>query len=196
MKTINQILTIITLGALTIGCGVENSGGDGNAGAGGDAKAKVGDKVTFDDSEWTVTSARNLGSTLTSELLDNKQSEGKFIIVEFTVKNTTNEEDSIADSPELIDDKGRKYSMGEDLTMYIPGDAKTITLETLPSGLAKKFQAIYEVPADATGLAFRARELAFSPDYKLIDLGLDSAAPSPAVKTKTDPSATNAPGKK
>ena len=68
--------------------------------------------------------------------------------------------------------------MGEDLTMYIPGDAKTITLEALPSGLAKKFQAIYEVPADATGLAFRARELAFSPDYKLIDLGLDNAAPA------------------
>lgn len=188
MKTYTQVISkylpaIITVGILNLGCEVENSSSGGNSGG---AKAKVGEKVTFDDSEWTVTSARNLGGTLTHEFFDNKQSEGNFIKVEFTVKNTTNEEDSIADSPVLIDDQGRKFSMGEELVMFIPGDAKTITLEALPPGLSKKFQAIYEVPDDAKGLAFRARELGFSPDYKLIDLGMDNSG----TGTPGDPKST------
>ena len=146
---------------------------EGGAAADG-PKAKIGEKVVFDDSEWVVTSARDLGGSLNHEFLDNKTTTGKFILVEFTVKNTTKEEDSIADSPVLIDSEGRKFSFGEELVMYLQGDATTITFEALPPGLGKQFSAIYEVPADSTGLAFQARELAFSPSYKLVDLGIQT----------------------
>jgi len=177
MKTITTYLnctfaTITSLALLVgLGCDVDQGGPSGGGGGGG-GKQKIGETVKFDDSEWVVLEAKDMGSELKG-LLGDKKTAGTFIRVKFTVKNTGNEEESILDTPNLKADGGASYEQIDDTGLYLPEDANEMALEALPAGLPKEFYAIYEVPKDAVkGLSFEARELAFSPDTKLVDLAL------------------------
>jgi aromatic ring hydroxylase len=49
------------------------------------------------------------------------------------------------------------------------GSARLAASSTRPP---REFGTVFEVPADALGLKFQARELGVFPDTKLIDLGL------------------------
>ena len=133
---------------------------------------QIGDKVTFNDSVWIVNKAQDLGQTLSGGALsEDKTSSGKYILVKFTVTNTTNEEEEILDTPKLFDSKGRKFNQMDDVGLYLPEGANEMTLEQLPSGLAKTFYAIFEVPGDASQFSFQTRSLGFDPNYKLVSLG-------------------------
>ncbi len=129
--------------------------------------------VKFDDSEWTVIEARQLGSTLRGgEFSEPKRTEGKFIYVRFKVKNITNEEQSILFTPAVIDSRGRRFEQFDDQFLYLPDKEESMTLEQLPSGLPKTFSAIFEMPSDATGISFLTRNFkTFGKDEIPVSLG-------------------------
>lgn len=137
--------------------------------------AKTGDKVTFEDSEWRVMKAEDLGATVksTNQFHDDLKSDGaKYIRVQFKVKNLTKKEERVMDHPKLQDSEGREFGTVDSMTFFIPENKKTMTLEAVPSSLEKEFWAVYEVPADSEGLMFMARELAFGGKTHPIELGL------------------------
>ena len=134
---------------------------------------KIGDKVTFDDSEWAVVEARQLGSTLSGgEFVEVKRSEGKFVYVRFKLINKTSEQQAVLFTPSVKDSKGRTFEELDDLAMYLGEGETGMTLEQLPAGLTKTFSAIFEVPSDATGLSFMTRSFAaFRSQEKAVQLG-------------------------
>ena len=134
---------------------------------------KIGDTVTFDDSEWVVIKARNLGSTLSGgEFVEAKKSDGKFIYVRYKLVNKTAEQQAVLFTPSVKDSKGRKFEELDDLRMYLGNGETGMTLEQLPAGLTKTFSAIFEVPSDASELAFMTRSFAaFRSQEKAVQLG-------------------------
>lgn len=123
--------------------------------------SKIGDLIKFEDSEWTVLDARDLGHTLNGGTFsDPKHSDGKFIYVRYKVKNTTDKEDSVLSTPALQDGKGRRYEEFDEQALYLGENEKSMTMEQLPSGLPKTFSAIFEIPADSSGLKFLTRDFA------------------------------------
>ena len=81
------------------------------------------------------------------------------VLLYFTkVQNDAKEEAMFGDSPKLVDGTGREFGRVELSAIYIPKDAQTIGLEKVPASMSKEFYEIYEVPADASALAFRAIE--------------------------------------
>jgi len=132
----------------------------------------IGDKVTFKDSEWIVLNVKQLGRVLNGgDFMESKRTEGKFLRVQYKVKNLTNEEQSIFFAPSIEDSKGRKFEQFDEQLMYLPDGAKSIQMEALPAGISKKFYAIYELPGDANGIKFQTRNFsAWSTEYKLVDL--------------------------
>lgn len=138
------------------------------------AKPKIGDEIDFEDSKWVVLEAKNLGNEAKSnnQFQENAKSSGKFILVKFKVLNKTNKEERIMSHPKLIDSKEREFKNYDMQSSYIPKNAETLSMSALPSGIEKEFYAVYEVPSDATGLQFEARELAAFGDEQLVDLEL------------------------
>lgn len=174
--TVGFFVAIICLGFMAaIAGGKKDTGSSGSSSAPevpAKASYSVGDVIKFKDSEWAVLVAKDWGNELSAgEGLPTKKTEGKFIAVKFSVKNATNEEETILETPKLVDSKGRKFNQIDDGDLYLK-DEKSMTLEQLPSGIKKKFVGIYEVPVDADGLTFEARSLEFSPSYKKVNLGL------------------------
>jgi hypothetical protein len=135
--------------------------------------AAVGDTVKFKDSEWVVIEARDLGQKLRGgNFSEPKNTEGKFIYIRFKVTNTTNEEEAILFTPGIKDSKGRKYEEMDDTALYLKDNEESMTLEQLPASLPKTFSSIFEVPTDATGIEFLARDFAaFGTQEKAISLG-------------------------
>jgi len=133
----------------------------------------IGDTVTFDDSEWVVITARQLGSTLSGgEFGEDKKSNGKYIYVRYKVINKTSEQQSVLFTPSVKDSKGRKFEELDDLQMYLSEGETGMTLEQLPSGLTKTFSAIFEVPSDASGLVFMTSSFApILAEEKAVQLG-------------------------
>jgi len=135
---------------------------------------KIGDEINFEDSKWVVLDAKNLGSEAKSnnQFQESAKSSGKFILVKFKVLNKTNKEERIMSHPKLVDSKGREFKKYDMQSFYIPKDAESLTMSALPSGIEKEFYALYEVPSDATGIQFEARELSAFGDEQLVDLEL------------------------
>jgi hypothetical protein len=134
---------------------------------------KIGDKITFDDSEWMVVSAKLLGKEAQSnnQFQKNAVTDGKFVLVSFKVKNLTNKEDRILDAPKLIDSKGREFKDYDGQMFYIPENAKTLVMDALPSNITKQFYALYEVAQDSKELKFQARPLSAFGDKVHVELG-------------------------
>ena len=128
------------------------------------------------DSEWKVLGAVNVGKNLRSPnpLIKGLTTEGRYVVVVYTVKNLTGKPQMVAAAPRLSDAEGNTYdSLNED-ALYVEEltGAKSITIEQLPNKLPKKFAAIYEMPDEQTPLFFDARELGKSvkPEIKRISL--------------------------
>jgi hypothetical protein len=143
--------------------------GDKKSSASG-ADAKIGEQITFEDSEWTVTAATDNGKAL--KCIDGeKKTEGKYVTVEFKVKNTSKKEETILDHPKIVDDSGREFGVFDHQSLCLPTGKKSMILEQLQPSIGKEFSAIYEVAGDAKGLKFMARELAWSGDKRGVVLG-------------------------
>ena len=134
---------------------------------------KIGDKITFEDSEWMIVSAKLLGKMARSnnQFQEDAVTDGKFILVSFKIKNLTNKEDRILNAPKLIDSQGREFKDYDNEAFYIPNNAKTLIMDALPSNITKQFYALYEVAADSKQLKFQARALSAFGDTVPVELG-------------------------
>lgn len=167
----------------------KDSASCGSAVAGTPDSYSIGDLVQFDDSEWIVIDARELGDVLKGDgmFVEDKQTEGKFVYVRFRVTNNTPEQQSILFTPSLLDSKERRFEQLDVLALYLPEAEVSMTMEQLPSGLPKTFSAIFEVPKDADGLTFLARDFAvLGKAEKGIDLGLTRATGAAGVETASE----------
>jgi zinc-ribbon domain len=150
-----------------------SAGSNPAAAAAPEIQYKIGDKVELSDSDWTVVGAKDSGKKLKSnnQFQEDAKTDGRFVVVNFRVVNKTPKEERIMDHPALVDSRGREFKDYDHQAFYLPEKAKTMEMEALPSSMPREFWAIYEVPADATGLRFGARELGFSPEKKYVALG-------------------------
>ena len=134
--------------------------------------AALGQPVTFaGDSSWVVTAAEDRGKKLAGAG-GAATTAGRFVQVSFTVTNLGKKQDSLLDLPAVVDAQGRELKPYEQSARFIPAGAHDLAMAPLPPSLPRSFVEIYEVPADATGLAFKARALAPFGDTKLVALGL------------------------
>jgi hypothetical protein len=132
----------------------------------------VGDTVKLADSEWTVLATKNMGSVLPGER-DEKHTTGRFVAVQFAVKNTTKETAEIVGEPILITVNGQKFPELSDIEFYLPDGANNTLNAKIKPGTTKKFLEIYDVPKDATGLSFQIHSLGPKPDsFALVSIGL------------------------
>src|ERR1700730_2366649 len=107
----------------------------------------IGDTVKVADSEWTVLAAKNMGGVLPGDM-DEKHTAGRFIAVQFVVKNTTNEILEIVGQPILIDAKGQRSTDSCDIEFYLPDGSNNTLNAKIKPGVTKKFLEIYDVPKD------------------------------------------------
>ena len=132
----------------------------------------IGDTVKLADSEWTVLAAKNMGSVLPGDM-DEKHTTGRFIAVQFSVKNTTSEILEIVGEPILIAANGQKFKELGDIEFYLPDGANNALKAKIKPGITKKFIEIYDVPKDVTGLSFQVHTLGVKPDsFALVSVGI------------------------
>jgi hypothetical protein len=137
--------------------------------------AKLRDTVKFQRAEWVVLSAIEQGRHLASNNMFQKAlnvDEGKFILVQFKVKNLTNGK-ATTDSPKLKDGKGRVFEPLEYASFYVPEDKKALGfMEEIPPTIAREFWEPYQVADDSTELLLLAHELDNDNDVKPVALEL------------------------
>jgi|GEM_PF-1796871 len=141
----------------------------------------VGETVAFADSEWVVKKVRDLGRKLSS-LGRTVETEGRFVSVTFQVKNLGRANDQLFDLPPVTDGDGREWKPYAESASFLANGQKSLALATLPPGLPKEFTEIYELPADAGDLRFRARALVAMGSTREVLLGLGGGNAAPASK--------------
>ena len=137
--------------------------------------AKMGETVSFDDSDWVVIEAKDAGKSIKSNSEFNeeeKKTEGRFIQVHFKVTNKGKKEEMVLDQPKIVDDKGREFGPIDMQSFYVPAKAKTLGLDTLQPSMPKEYWTVIEVPADAKGLKFQVHGFSLLGDKKNVELGL------------------------
>lgn len=162
---------LLILGALLACKGGSSSSGGGSSGG----TAKMGETVKFDDSEWVVVEAKDVGKTMksNSEFNDEeKKTDGRFIQVHYKVTNNGKKEEMLLDRPKIVDDKQREFGPIDMESFYVPAKTKSIGLDTLPPSMPREYWTVIEVPADAKGLKFQLHGFGLLGDKKTVDLGL------------------------
>jgi hypothetical protein len=133
----------------------------------------VGEDVRVDEVRWKILEAADLGKTLksTNQFVKDKNTAGRFVKVRFELENLSKDMLTFA-GLDLVDDQGRTFKASGDAFQFIPNEEACV-LENLNPNVAKSCTAIYEVPANATGLKAQAGDLKILGNKtELIDLGL------------------------
>ena len=143
--------------------------------------AEVGESVTFADSVWVVKKVRDLGGKMTVHGRT-AETTGRFVAVTFQVKNLGRADDQLFDLPPVSDGEGREWKPFAESGSYLTDGQKSLAMANLPPGLSKEFTEIYELPADASDLRFRARALVAMGATREVLLGLDGGKPKPPPK--------------
>jgi hypothetical protein len=137
--------------------------------------ATVGQDVRVDEVRWKVLEAEALGKQLksTNQFIKDKTTSGQFVRVRFELENLSKDLLTFA-GLDLVDDQGRTFKPSSDVIGFIPSEELCV-LENLNPNVAKTCTAIYEVPANATGLKAQVGDLKLLGNQSaLIDLGLGS----------------------
>ena len=134
----------------------------------------IEETVPFDDSEWVVLEAKDLGKKLkaNTEYAEEKSTEGRFVAVRYKVTNKGAKEAHVLDAPKLTDGKGRAYGAIDLEAFYVPEKGKTLGLEVLAPGEAKEAWTVFESPPDAKELKLEIHGLGLFGQKKLVDVGL------------------------
>lgn len=159
----------MVLGAL-LACKGGSSGGASSGPAG-----KLNEQYKLNDSTWTILEAKDMGKTLnaTSELFANekKNTGGKFVQIHYKVVNNGKKQETLLDTPKVVDSKGHLYSHIEGEEEYVPKGGNVVNVETLGPGAEKEYYTIIDVPADATGIKIQITGLGLMGDKKFVDMG-------------------------
>jgi hypothetical protein len=122
-----------------------------------------------------VLEAEALGKQLksTNQFIKDKTTSGQFVRVRFELENLSRDLLTFA-GLDLVDDQGRTFKPSSDVIGFIPSEELCV-LENLNPNVAKTCTAIYEVPANATGLRAQVGDLKLLGNQSaLINLGLGS----------------------
>lgn len=135
--------------------------------------AKLNEKVTVGEVEWTVTKAQDLGSKLKTKYpsfdKDCVANSGKFIKVYVSIKNNSKEMVSVTDL-DLLDSQKREYKTSSEVSSCI--EDELFILDNINPGIKKTFVGVYEVPKDASGFRLKVGDLnLFSSKESYIGLG-------------------------
>ncbi len=162
---------LMVLGVLLACKGGKESGSGSSGGTG-----KLGEQVKLDDSAWTVVEAKDMGKSIkaTSELFadEKKDTTGKFVQIHYKVVNNGKKQETLLDTPKIVDSKSREFGPIQGESEYVPKGSKTAILETLQPSMEKDYYTIVEVPADATGLKVQITGLGLLGDKKMVDIGM------------------------
>jgi hypothetical protein len=134
---------------------------------------RVGEDVRVDEVRWKILEATDLGNTLKSQdqFTKDKTTTGRFVRVRFEVENLSKDMLTFA-GLDLVDGQGRTFKPSSEVLGFIPNE-EWCTLENLNPNVTKICTAIYEVPANATGLQALVGDLKLLGNKTArIDLGL------------------------
>jgi hypothetical protein len=134
--------------------------------------AAIGAPITFTDSTWTITDVKDRGKSLSAGAAPAATTDGHFVQVTFKITNLTQQEESLLGKPVIVDGSGRELRPYVGSASFLPAGAHDLTMAPLPPSMEKEFVEIYDVPAAAQKLRFRARALAPLGDTRLVDLGM------------------------
>lgn len=134
----------------------------------------IGEAITVNNVQWTVTEAKNLGSTLKSNYGaygdDCVADSGTFVKVTVKVKNNASDMVSVMDL-NVYDSQKREFVTSSDV--YSCVEDELFILDNINPGIEKTFVAVYEIPTGATGLKLKVGDLdLFTDGYKYVSLGL------------------------
>jgi hypothetical protein len=123
---------------------------------------KVNEELRFQDSTWTAVEVKDLGKTMkaTDGSDDVQKTDGRFVLVRFKVSNPGTSILYVAGfDPDLLDARDRTYErLGDDYRAFFPQGAvllQDFDPAKIKAGQSAEYTALYEVPADATGLKMR-----------------------------------------
>ena len=136
------------------------------------SSANVGETLTLDESMWTVLDVQNLGTDLepTSSFGTAKRTSGEFLQVHYKVTNNGRKQETLLETPKIVDKGGREFGHVEMESDYIPKASKAAILETLQPSADKEFYTVIEVPADATGLRIQLTGLGVLGQKRRVDV--------------------------
>ena len=180
------MIVLITMTTLVTACESKKGGNGAAATASATAKAagsasaaasaakkapavvKLGDKATFDDSEWQIVEAKDGGKELKMGAGWKGgpppviKTEGKYVLVTFKVKNRgkTEAPKQSDELPKIVDSEGREFKRVDDDVYRFPSGSKVIDYDAITAGMTNTFVAAYEVPEDAKDLKLKAFPLA------------------------------------
>lgn len=109
----------------------------------------VGDAVKTGELTYTVNGVEE--KNLISNVLGDKKTSGKFVIVDLKVKNGDKEERFIDAEMFKIKIGDTEYSADSELDMYVNEGGIGFFLETINPNIEKEGKVVFEVPADAKG---------------------------------------------
>ncbi len=134
---------------------------------------RVGEDVRVDEVRWKILEATDLGNTLKSQtqFIKDKTTTGRFVRVRFEVENLSKDMLTFT-GLDLVDDQGRTFKPSSEALEFIPNEEWCV-LENLNPNVPQICTAIYEVPANATGLQALVGDLKILGNKTArIDLGL------------------------
>lgn len=136
----------------------------------------IGDEIEIDDSTWTIIDVKDMGNTIVSTASysagETQSTTGRFIRIHYKVVNDGKKQETLLDTPKIVDGKSREYGPMGGESEYVPVGAKTAILETLQPSMEKDFYTIIEVPADAKDLEVKLTGLGLLGDQKNVDIGM------------------------
>ena len=143
---LTAIGAVVALGVLLIVVIVALSGGEEEE----QVIYKPGDEVEAGNLTWTITEARE-ANTLTSVLGAGDPKQGNFVVVDFEIRNTSNESQTVtSNSIKLKDSEGNESEPDTDTFSYIEPDRQLLA-EQINPGVTTEGEVIFSVSPDASG---------------------------------------------
>lgn len=138
----------------------------------------VGENARVGDVRWKLLSARSRGNTLKASesryavIAKSKTTPGSFVEITMEVENLGTDMKTVTNLT-LVDAKGREYTSSSDTSDWVPEGKELFLLSNLNPNVPQQFVAIYEVPADASGLKAKLGDLELlGSDEATISLGI------------------------
>ena len=117
----------------------------------------IGDSVTVGKFEFMVNTSEEMTEIASgNEFIDNITTEGKFIVVNVTVKNNDTESRMVDGSMfTIVDNQGRKFSTLDDLELVTILENEYIFLDSINPGMSLTGTFVFEVPSDIEDYTLR-----------------------------------------
>ena len=138
----------------------------------------VNQDVRVGDVRWKLLSARDRGSVLKASesryatIASDKTTPGHYVEIAMEVENLGTDMKTVTDV-KLVDSKSREFTSSSDTSEWVPEGKDLFILSNLNPNVPQQFMAIYEVPADASGLKVEVGDLGlFSNKKAMINLGI------------------------